>query len=80
MKVRSNGTRYSTYYLWDDKKNAPYDYEREGLLKRILSPSITNTNNTVLKIILQYYEKSMVFLMKYTDILKNFKNIHWKNR
>lgn len=80
MEIRQSGTRYNKYYMWEDKKNIPYDYERNGLLNRILSPKIANTDNTVLKIVLQYYEKSLIFLMRYTDILKNFKNIHWKNR
>lgn len=80
MEIRQLGTRYNKYYMWEDKKNTPYDYERNGLLNRILSPKIANTDNTVLKIVLQYYEKSLIFLMRYTDILKNFKNIHWKNR
>ena len=80
MEIRQLGTRYNKYYIWEDRKNIPYDYERNGLLNRILSPKIANTDNTVLKIVLQYYEKSLIFLMRYTDILKNFKNIHWKNR
>jgi hypothetical protein len=33
-----------------------------------------------LRILLNYLESSLVFLMKYVDVLKNFKNIHWKNR
>lgn len=80
MEIRQLGARYNKYYMWEDRKNTPYNYERNGLLNRILSPKITKTDNTVLKIVLQYYEKSLIFLMRYTDILKNFKNIHWKNR
>lgn len=80
MEIRQLGTRYNKYYMWEDRKNTPYNYEKNGLLNKILSPKITNTDNTVLKIVLQYYEKSLIFLMRYTDILKNFKNIHWKNR
>lgn len=76
----NSGYKYRNYDLWDDKKNTPYNYEKYGLLKHILSPKITSTKNIVLRIVLEYYEKSLMFLMKYTDILKNFKNIHWRNR
>jgi hypothetical protein len=80
METNSNGTRFKNYYLWEDRKNMPYDYSREGLLKHIMSPVILNTKNQALKILLDYIESSFIFVMKYTDILKNFKNIHWKNR
>lgn len=80
METNSNGTRFKNYYLWENRKNMPYDYSREGLLKHIMSPVILNTRNTALKILLDYIESSFIFIMKYTDILKNFKNIHWKNR
>lgn len=80
METNSNGTRFKNYYLWENRKNMPYDYSREGLLKHIMSPVILNTKNTALKILLDYIESSFIFVMKYTDILKNFKNIHWKNR
>lgn len=80
MIVNRNGYRFNAYYKWEKIKNSPYNYERDGLLRHIMSNKIVNSNNKILKIILLYYEKSMVFLMKYVDILKNFKNIHWKNR
>lgn len=80
MEANSNGTRFKNYYLWEDRKNMPYDYSREGLLKHIMSPVILNTKNNALKMLLNYVETSLIFVMKYTDILKNFKNIHWKNR
>jgi hypothetical protein len=45
-----------------------------------MSKQIVNTTNPALKVLLQFVESSLFFVMKYTDILKNFKNIHWKNR
>lgn len=80
MEVRNNGTRFANYDLWEDIKHAPYNYTKNGLLNHIMSPSIVNTNNGVLKILLQFVESSLMFVMKYTDVLKNFKNTHWKNR
>lgn len=80
MEVRDNGMRFDKYYKWEKVKHSPYDYKRNGLLNKIMSNSILNTTNPALKIILQYVESSLVFVMKYTDVLKNFKNIHWKNR
>ena len=80
MEVRANGMRFNNYYKWETSKHMPYDYAKHGLLNHIMSPAIVNTNNNALKILLQYVESSLMFVMKYTDILKNFKNIHWSNR
>lgn len=80
MIYRENGTKYKDYCEWEIRKQSPYDYERNGLLQHILSRSIVESKNHTLKTILFYYEKSLVFLMKYIDRLKNFKNYHWKNR
>lgn len=80
MKYRENGTRYINYCLWEDRKNSPYDYGRNGLLKYIMSNKIVNSDSSILQFILNYYEKSLIYLMKYVDRLKHFKNYHWKNR
>ena len=73
-------SRFKCYGLWESRKNVPYNYERDGLLNKILSHKIVESTNTPLQIILQYYEKSLIFLMKYTDKLRYFKNPHWNNR
>ena len=80
MIQRPNGNRYNDYKLWESTKLTPYDYEHSGLVKRIVSKPIANTDNPIFKIVLKYYESSIVFLLKYVDILKHFKDIHWKNR
>lgn len=80
MEVRNNGTRFNEYYKWENTKYVPYDYSRDGLLTKLMSNKILQSTNPVLQIILQYVEASLIFVMKYTDILKNFKNIYWKNR
>ena len=80
MEYRENGTRYKDYKKWEDRKNAPYDYEGEGLVRHIMSNKIAYTENRVLKIINVAFEKSLVYVLKYVDRLKNFKNHHWKNR
>ena len=80
MEVRGNGTRFLNYDKWEYRQNTPYNYRKEGLLIRIMSPSIVNTTNPMLKVIIQFVESSLVFLMKYVDILKNFKNIYYTNR
>jgi hypothetical protein len=80
MERNNNGTRFKDYCLWENKKYTPYNYGREGLLKHIMSPVILETKNEPLRSLLNYLESSLVFLMKYVDVLKNFKNIHWKNR
>lgn len=78
--MRPIGSRTFNYYKWETEKYAPYNYERNGLLNKIMSNRIINSENESLKIILTYIEDSFIFLMKYVDRLKNFKNIHWKNR
>lgn len=80
MEARNNGMRFFNYCNWENVKHKPYDYAKNGLLCHIMSNSITNTTNSILKFILQYIETSLIFVMKYIDVLKNFKNIHWKNR
>lgn len=80
MKQNENGTQYNEYRKWGSVKVQAYDYEKDGLLQHILSNKIVASNNIILKIILRYYEKSIIMLLKYVDELKNFKNYHWKNR
>jgi hypothetical protein len=80
MEIRSNGYKYKDYSNWENTKYSPYDYAKNGLLKLIMSPTIVNTTNPILKQLLNYVENSLIFVMKYIDILKNFKNPHWKNR
>lgn len=80
MEIRTNGTRFKNYNKWEIIKQASYDYESEGLLNKIMSEPIVNTTNPLLKLLLDFVETSLVFVMKYTDVLKNFKNPHWKNR
>lgn len=81
MDIRvKNGTRYTNYCLWESRKEVPYNYKREGLLNKIMSHVILNSDNTVLKIILNFCESSLIFLLNYVDELKHFKNPHWKNR
>lgn len=80
MDYKPNGYRFKDYYMWESVKYQPYAYDRDGLMKRIISKPIAETNNPILKIVLQFYESSIVFVLKTIDILKNFKNIHWKNR
>lgn len=80
MEARSNGMRFIEYRKWENKKHLPYDYAKDGLLQHIMSPTIVYTSNNILKYLLNYVESSLMFVMKYTDILKNFKNPHWRNR
>lgn len=80
MISRPLGSRYNNYYLFEKKLHQPYDYERNGLMNKIISNKISNSQNSILKVMLQYYEKSLIFVMKYVDRLKHFKNYNWVNR
>lgn len=80
MEARENGYRFVKYRLWEKIKRKPYDYENDGLLRHLMSPAIINTDNQYLRVLLNFVENSLIFVMKYVDILKHFKNPHWKNR
>lgn len=80
MNYKENGSRYKDYCEWESTHQTPYNYERLGLLRHLISHKITETPNHVLQKLLLYVEESFVFLMKYVDRLKHFKNYHWKNR
>lgn len=82
-EIRTNGTRYNDYkkdYYKNKTGDKRYDYVQHGILQNIMSRKIIETKNEVLQNILDYFERSIIFLLKYTDELKNFKNIHYKNR
>ena len=80
MEAFKNGERYEAYKEWDALKNTPYDYERKGLLDKIMSKRIAKSENKVLKPFLKYYEQCIVFMLKYVDELKYYKNFLHKNR
>lgn len=80
MITRTNGERYITYKKWSKTANLNYDYEYKGILTNIMSKRIIDTTNPILQFILGIVEKSLVFVLKYVDELKNFKNFHYKNR
>jgi hypothetical protein len=80
MTQQPNGEAFKDYKLWEIIKQPPYDYEREGLVGHIISKPLAETDNPVLQFVLKFYESSIVFLLKYIDELKHFKDIHWKNR
>ena len=80
MNTFPNGYRFRNYDEYGTLLHQPYDYERKGLLKHIISHKIYNTNSSLLRVILRYYEKSLVFVMKYVDRLKHFKDYLWVNR
>ena len=80
MEYRENGERYKKYRIWNSTKQSLYDYENHGLIQHIISNKIVNSKNKILQIILSYYEQNIIFLLKYVDRLKHFKNYHWKNR
>ena len=75
-----NGTRYYDYIEWENRKNIEYNYKRNGLLSKMMSRNIINSKNNILQYIIKFFEESLIFVMSYIDILKHFKNVHWKNR
>jgi len=78
MEYRLPGTRYAALRKYNQPKHAPYDYQRDGLLDKVLPPVITNTKNKTTRIVLDLVENASVFLLKYVDTLKHFKNWNYK--
>lgn len=80
MKTYKNGYRYGFTKYYDQVKNQPYDYEDEGILRHMMSQRIVNTSNPITKFMYNVFEKEIVFLLNYVDILANFKNPFFRNR
>ena len=80
MEAHTNGQHYYNYCKWERKKHSPYDYERNGLLNKLLSHKIVESENHALQYLLNYIEKSFVILMKYTERMQNFKHYAYSNR
>ena len=78
METHSNGYRYYNYNEWGNKKYLPYDYEKNGLLRHLLSHVIIESKNETLQFLLDFIEKSFIITMKQVDRLKNFKNYAYK--
>ena len=80
MIKNQNGNRYRVYKKWEHKLHQPYDYKEYGLINKIMSHKIHSTKNPILRFILQYYEKSLVYCMQCIDVLNNYKNFLKDNR
>lgn len=78
MQVFDNNYKYNEYENFNKLLNQPYNYNKQGLANKILSNKLTSSKNTLLNFIIQYWEKSFIYCMKYVDELKNFKNFNWK--
>lgn len=74
MEFRIRGTRRNEFAKHNIERNLSYDYEKEGLINKLLPKVIWQTKNTTTQAMLKYIEATMVWLMKYVDRLKNFKN------
>lgn len=86
MIVEPTGKRGEMYYKFA-RGPLEYDYEHKGLLRRVMSNVLVKvmddnnpTKNKALKGVLSSIENSIVFISKYIDTLKNFKNVTKYNR
>lgn len=78
MEYRTPGTKYQNIGQHDMTMHKPFDYKKHGLLKQMLPKVITNTKNSTTKLVLEFVEHAMIFLISYVDELKNFKNPHFR--
>lgn len=74
MEIFKQGTRYENYKNWETRLNTPYDYEKDGLMRHLLSHVILESNNETLRMMISYIEEVFIKLLKFTERLKNFKN------
>lgn len=74
MEYRAPGTKYSNIHQHDIIKHQPFDYRKEGLLKQIMPKVIINTKNETTRLVLDFVEQVMLFLISYVDELKYFKD------
>lgn len=80
MEQHDNGYHYYSYKQWEHTLHQPYDYKHEGLLKRLMSRKISQTDNPILKSMLGIVESACVFCLQYIGILNNFHNYNKYNR
>lgn len=80
MKVYPNGYRFRNYDEYEHKLHQPYNYEKHGIIQHIISSKIANSENRILRTMLNFIDQSLISLSRYTDELKYFKNYLWKNR
>lgn len=79
MEIRPIGSRRRYIKNYEVSNNQAYDYERYGLLNKVLPKVIYETKNTSTRAVLRFVEYILVWLMKYVDDLKNFKNWNHKD-
>lgn len=77
MEYRVLGTRYAGTNRYDVIRHKPYDYKKD-FLKQVLPEVITSTKNQTTRLVLQFVEHAMLFLISYVDELKQFKNPNYK--
>jgi len=80
METHSNNHRFYNYNAWENKLHQPYDYERNGLLKYILSHKLVESKNTTFQYLLKYIENSLIIVMKFAERLQHFKDPAYSNR
>lgn len=80
MKTYKNGKRFEALKPYNMMKNNPYDYEYNGLIRHLISKVVYETKNPITKFMIDTFEKDIIFLLKYVDVLMNFTNIYVKNR
>lgn len=79
MEIRPIGSRRRYIKNYEVSNNQAYDYERYGLLNKALPKVICETKNTSTRAVLRFVEYILVWLMRYVDDLKNFKNWNYKD-
>ena len=79
MEIRPIGSRRRYIKNYEVSNNQAYDYGRYGLLNKVLPKVICETKNTSTRAVLRFVEYILVWLMRYVDDLKNFKNWNYKD-
>lgn len=80
MEAYKNLNRFSEYYKYETRLHQPYEYRTKGLLKRLISPTLANTKNTLTQRMLTFIESSILFMLSGVDLFVKQHNWTTHNR
>lgn len=80
MIVLDNGHRYKKFKEYARELNTPYDYGKNGLLNKMVTGKISRSKSPILRVMYDFYERSLIFLLQQVDVIAHYKDIAWKNR
>lgn len=78
MRYQRIGSHFNIYKSYEFRRHLPYDYKRNGIINKMISPIIYNTKNKTTKMLVDFIEAFAQFFTEYVGDLKNFKNFYYR--